>query len=843
MDNKVSRFFYYTLLLLILPSTLLAQVESFQLRDIKLEGLQRVSSASVYSVIKLRQGDLVNQYAITEAIRDIFETGLFKDVVAATLDNHDLIFTLYERASISNLELEGNKALKSEDLLKSLSENGVTEGNIYNPVVIRGIESALEREYVSQGHYTAAVDVELEYLPRNRVKVKILVDEGKKTLIRRIQIIGNKSFSNSQLVETFELQRAGKFAAFSKRNKYSRTKLEGDIEKLESFYLDKGYLNFKIDSTQVSISPDKRSIFITIHITEGEVYQIGDIELLGDLKIPEERLRNVVFIDKGDRFSQAKLTLIETWINQLHANFGYTFSEVEIRKRQKEIEDNGNTESAAVVDIDFFIKPGSRTYVRRIEFRGNIKTTDDVLRREMRQFEAAPASNGKIDIGKVRLERLVNFETVEMEQVPVPGTDDQIDVIYSVKEQNSGSVSGSIGYSDLYGLIIQADLSERNFLGTGKSVGLNLTKNNYSDVFSINYSNPFFTLNGINSGISLSARQVDYSKINISTYSTNSIGLNFNLGYPIGETQRLSMNLGVEQADIKVGAFAPEEVRYLTDDNVIFNSLSSSIYWQQVALNRGLLPTGGYQQSLSLFATLPISDLNYYRINYSGQIFVPVKNAWVIRFKNDIGFGDAYGNRTDKLPFFQNFYGGGFGSVRGFEGNTLGPRETPAVVESTTVVRDENNNIIVNENGTELNFPSYTYNAAYSARPIGGNVRFTGSVELILGFAFLRNNRALQSSLFFDYGNIFDTQCGNYPERTLANGATVPVRIQEYCYRPSIAELRYSSGISFSWISALGPMSFSFGETLNKSTRSFNGEYNIVPEESKFFQFRIGGVF
>ena len=837
------------LVAVVFSKSVIADDSSFILEDIKIEGLQRVSSASVFSAINLTTGQQINQYQIASNIRSIFALGLFDQVTASVLNGNILVFKVEERPSISELEIEGNKALKTEDLLKSLSENGISEGNIYNPVVINGVKSALEREYVSQGHYTSSVEAELEYLPRNRVRVKILVDEGKKTVIRRINIIGNKIFNDEELLKVFELRKAGFFAAFSKKNKYSKAKLEEDLENLESFYLDKGYLEFAVNSVQVSISPDKKSIYISIHINEGQVFTVGNVELLGDLKIPEARLKALIFIKEGERFSQFKLTTIEDWINQLHSNAGYSFSEVNIVKRPRttktidsEIDDNnGSTTTTNIVDIDFLIDPGSRTYVRRIEFKGNIKTKDEVLRREILQYEAAPASKNKIEYSKTKLERLVNFSTVSMEEIPVAGTDDQIDVIYAVEEQSSGSISGSIGYSDLYKTTLQASLGEQNFLGTGNAVSFNVSRSSFQESVSLSYSNPFLTLDGINSSVSLVSQQSDYASFNLSRFATNSLGLNFNIGYPIGNTQRIQYGLNANRLEILVGAFAPEEITLITDSDVTFDSLNGSLYWRQSALNRGLLATGGYSQSLGVDFSLPFSELKYYKLNYSTQFFLPIKDDWVVKFRNDFGYGDGYGE-TSRLPFFKNFYAGGFGTVRGFEGNSLGPRETPGVTESVSPAFDENGNVITDELGNRLNFSSYTYTSNY-ARVIGGNIKITGTVELLLGFGFLSSNRTLQASLFFDYGNIFDTYCGNYPERVLDNGAIVPVRHQEHCYRPTIKEFRYSAGLGLSWISPLGPMSFSFGETFNENTRTANGRYSIQPEDSKFFQFTVGRLF
>lgn len=831
--------YIFLLLALFFVGELIGQQQALRLADIRLNGLQRVSEGSVLSVITLNKGDFLEQHTIAQNIRNIFELELFDQVTASILDGNILIFNISERPSISSLELEGNKALKSEDLLKSLSENGIAEGNIYNPIVINGVNSALEREYVTQGHYNSSVKTELKYLTRNRVKVKILIDEGKKTVIRRINIIGNKVFDDKELLKQFELRKAGFFAAFSKRNKYSKSALESDLEKLESFYLDKGYLEFKVDSVEVSISNDKKHIYISVHITEGEVFQIGKVELVGDFKVPEERLRPLIIVKEGEQFSQAKLTSIKDWINQLHSNLGYLFSEVEIIKRPRENEDGDVIDK--LVDIDFLIKPGNRTYVRRIEFKGNTKTKDEVLRRQVLQYEAAPASKDQIEYSQTRLERLVNFESVTKEELPVAGSDSEIDIIYTVKEQNSGSVSGSIGHSDLYQTVIEVSLSEQNFLGTGNAVVFSLSKNIFSERLALSYSNPFFTLDGINSSISISANRNDYSRINISSYQTDSAALDFNIGYPIGNTQRINYGLRFNQLLLKVGPYAPEEIVRLSNGDKNYSNIEPSIYWQQSALNRGLFATGGFAQSLGVNFSLPFSELTYYRLNYSSQFFLPIKNDWVLKFRNNLGYGDGYDD-TDRLPFFHNFYAGGFGSIRGFEGNTLGPRVTPVVVETTRQAIDENGFIITDDANNVLPFPSYTYNSNY-ARPIGGNVRITGTAELLLGFSFLTSNRSIQSSLFLDYGNIFDTNCGFYPETTLANGARVPIREQENCHEPSINEFRYSVGIGFNWLSALGPMSFSVGNTFNQNLQNSNGQYSFEPERSKFFQFTVGRFF
>ena len=472
----------------------------FKVSDIRIEGLQRVSVGTVFSALPISVGDSVDQLSIRDASRSVFSTGFFTDIAIAQ-ENEVLVVMLTERPAISEINLEGNKAIQSEQLLEALSDNGLSEGQIFRQSILDGMAQELQRQYVSQGRYGAVVISNVEELPRNRVAINIEIDEGTVAKIRHINIIGNNSFSEKELREGFEQNETGFWSWLSSNDKYSREKLTGDIEALETWYLDRGYLAFEIKNTQVSVSPDKESVYITITIDEGETFTISDVELSGELKLSESVIRSMILVRKGMRFSQALMTTSSELITRRLGNEGYTFAKVE---GYPELNKEDNT-----AKVTFVLMPGMRAYVRRIEFRGNTKTQDDVLRREMRQMEGSSASNALIDLSKVRLERLGYFKGVEVETIPVAGVNDQIDVVYTVEEQPSGSVGASIGYAQGYGMVIGANLSENNFLGTGKKVTVAVNRSTYRNSLNLSFTEPYFTVDGVSVGYSIFARETD----------------------------------------------------------------------------------------------------------------------------------------------------------------------------------------------------------------------------------------------------------------------------------------------------------------------------------------------
>lgn len=756
---------------------------AFTVTDIRVEGLQRVSPGTVFGAMPINIGDDVTELDLRSVVRELFKTGSFDDVKVGR-DGNVLVIVVEERPAIESIEIDGNKAIKTEALLDGLAQSGLAEGEIFKKVTLEHIRADLERQYVSQGRYGARIETEVEELPRNRVAINIDVTEGSVSGIRHINIVGNSVFSNEELREALELQLPSLFSFYTKDNQYSREKLTGDLETLESWYLDRGYLNFAIDSTQVSISPDKKDVYITINVIEGEQFKVSDVEIAGELHdLPEQSIRNLILVQPGQVFSRDLMTTSEERIERALGNAGYTFASATGQPAPDE-EDN-------MVTVKFFVDAGNRAYVRRINFRGNTVTEDEVLRREMRQMEGGWASTAFIDRSKVRLERLGFFKEVNVETPEVPGTEDQIDVEFSVEEAASRSISATIGYAENTGLILGANYQDNNVLGTGNSINLGINHSSFQTSYSLSFFDPYFTVDGVSRGYSLYFRSSDFQALNVSRFSTDAFGGSVNFGYPISEISRIGFSVGYENTKIKAGAIvqpAQEISQFLAREGNQFDLVSLTATYSMSALNRGLLPTAGRSQQVSFEMTVPGSELEFYRLQYNGQIFFPLSRALSLRFRTDLGYGDAYGN-TRTYPFYKHFFAGGFGSVRGYENSSLGPRATPAP-----------------------NSPLFRLD------PIGGNVLIEGSAELIFPLPFVEDQRQLRSVFFVDAGNVFNTDC---PEISIV------------CHGVDDGELRYSAGFAVTWITGLAPLSFSLSYPLNDKPG----------DESKAFQFELGGVF
>ena len=755
--------------------------EVFQVDDIRIEGLQRVSAGTVFAALPVSVGDLIDEPVVREATRSLFRTGYFSDVVMVR-ENGVLVIGLEERPAVTEINLDGNKAIETEQLIDALRDNGLAEGQIFRQVILEGMVQELQRQYVAQGRYGALVKTEVKELPRNRVAVNIDIDEGDVAKIRHINIVGNSDFTEETLLDEFEQNSTGWLSWISSNDKYAREKLAGDIETLESWYLDRGYLQFAVVSTQVSISPNKESVYITININEGDIFTVSDIELSGELKIPEAQIRAMVLLTEGSTFSQALMTTSKEFIARRLGNEGYTFAEIEGYPELNE--------EAKTAKITFVVKPGMRAYVRRIEFRGNTKTADNVLRREMRQMEGGSANNALIESSKVMLERLGFFKEVRVENVPVAGTNDLLDVIYTVEEQPSGSVGASVGYSQGYGLILGANLSENNFFGTGKQVGVGLNKSKYQTSINFSYTEPYFTVDGVSVGYSVFARETDYGEYNVSSFSTDTYGASVNWSYPVTDIQRIGFGFTYENLEISSGTYDSKEIsEFVTENGTSFDVVSGNVNWVQSTLNRGVFATRGTMQRISADLALPGSGLEYYKITYKAQHLRGLYGPLTLKLRADFGYGESYGGTTT-MPFFKNFYGGGFGSVRGFKKNTLGPQDTPP---SGLAFYDDPD-------------------------PIGGNVQVEMGAEVLFPLPFLKDQRSVQSSLFLDVGNIFNTKCGE---------------TQVNCFKPDVGELRYSVGLGATWLSGFGPITFSIAKPLNSNDF----------DETEVFQFSLGNQF
>ncbi|NRA42630.1 MAG: outer membrane protein assembly factor BamA [Pseudomonadales bacterium] len=828
-----------------------------QVGDIRLEGLQRVSPASVFANLPFTIQQSVNALQIQRSISALFKTGNFDDI-AVSLDGDVIVFQLQERPAIAEINIEGNKQLKTEDLLAGLARSGLTQGQVFKRETLEQIRLELQRQYTSQGRYDADITANVIELPQNRINLNIDVYEGSTAEIKHLNIVGNQRFSTEELLDMLELRDSDDTWWWSSKDKYSRERLRADIEKLESFYRDQGYLNFRVASTQVALGPYKDEVFVTINVEEGDIYTISEIKLSGELTISEDIIRRIILLRPGGIYSQSRITSSQELISRLLGAEGYAFASV--RHYPK-----ANAEDKTV-ELTFFVDPGQRTYVRRVEFRGNTGTQDEVLRREMRQMEAAPASAQKIEQSKVNLQRLGFFKTVESEMIKVPGEEDLVDVVFTVEEQPSGSVGASIGYSDSGGLVLSANLSQKNFLGSGNKVSFGVSKNDYQISYNFNYTNPYYTVDGVSRGFGLFFKETDFDKLGVAEFSTNTYGATLNYGYPINETTRLGFGFGYANILIETGPFASQEVissprpdndidfyqqvelvngeiidvdpalreifaleasgidPYIPFDQGFidrngdeYDSFTVNLSWSQSELNRGFMPTDGFSHNFTIESGLPETDLEYWKAIYRGQYFINIKPELAIRLHGRLGIGGGYGDTTE-LPFFENFYAGGFGSVRGYERSSLGPKGTPSEGYLTGAGRDAFNNLK----------PTYYYDEVankFVAQPltrqdtIGGNMLVESGVELIFPLWFIKDRRSLRTVLFIDSGNVFDTDCGI---------------LQETCYDISeLDQLRASYGLGLTWVSALGPLTFSLSEPFN----------NTSSDDTKFFQFSIGTGF
>ena len=774
---------------MLLPAAVWAQ--AFTISDIRLQGLQRVSAGTVFNILPVQVGDSVDEVAVRQLIRLLFSSGYFDDIRMAR-DDDVLVVSVVERPAIESIEIEGNKAIKTEALLEGLTQQGLSEGEIFKQATLERVSLELERQYVSQGRYGASIETNIEELPRNRVDISIDIEEGKTSGIRHINVVGATIFPELELLDEMELQHPGLFSFFRNNDKYNREKLTGDLEKLESYYKDRGYVEFEISSTQVSVTPDKRQVYISMNVQEGDKYTIDEVNLLGELNdVKPEDLRALMLVEPGQVFSQAWLTATEERLEAALGNAGYTFASAGGIPRVKE---------GGQVSVDVVVDAGKRAYVRRVSFAGNRVTQDEVMRRELRQMEGGWASTAQIDLSKLRMERLGYFQEVNVETPEVPGTDDQIDVDFTVQEQPSGSISATLGYSQGWGLVVGANYQENNVLGTGNSLGLGLSWSKYQKSANFNYFNPYYTLDGISRGYNAYFRRLDWDERNIARYSTDAFGVGVNFGFPIGETQRINFGGSVEQTSLTEGRFPALEISEFLDKNGDdFLNFKANLSWIGSTLNRGLFPTRGRSQTLALQASVPGSDLEFWKVTYRGEQYFPFFAGLTLRFRTELGYGGGYGN-TEGLPFYEHFFAGGFGSIRGFEQSTLGPRTT---------------NPMTDIDGNPIPEGFFRRGRARDGDPFGGNMLVEGSLELILTLPFVEKNRQFRPVIFVDAGNVFNTNCPD---------------VSRNCFGFDVKEFRYSVGFGITWLTAMGPMTFGIAKAFNTSEI----------DEKESFQFELG---
>ena len=770
--------FIFLILLFISPFSI-TQQDSWVLDDIRITGLQRVSAGSVFAVMPVSIGDVINDENYKEIATSIFETGKFDDIKLGR-EGNALLINLEERPTIDEILIEGNKAIKTDALLDGLKKSGIFVGALYKRAIFESLNVELERQYSSQGKYSAEVEVLSENLPKNRIKLSVNIDEGVSASLKVINIVGNKKFSDEDILKEFKLKEKNWLSVFSRGSGYSKENLKGDLETLESLYKNNGFLKFEILSTMVSISENKKDIFLTITLNEGNIYKVKDVSLAGDLDIDELILESLLNIPTNEIYMESFVKFSEDRIKGLLESIGYTNAEVSTSREINEDEKS--------VSLTLFVDKGQRTMVNRISFQGNERTHDVVLRREMRQMEKSWASNDLMEISKLRLDRLGFFKNVEYEKKSVPGSPDEVDVIFTVEEQYSGSIGGSLGYG-AYGFSLGANYSEKNAFGTGNTVSVGISYSEWRQDISFNFFDPYFTIDGLGLGYGAYLRKTDYGNFNIASYNTDSYGGSVNFQLPITEIEQLGLSLQVDNTQLKSNVFSSRQlIDFYNSEGFDFNTYSGQVSWSRVTLDRGLFPTNGTRNSISLSLTLPGSNINYGRFSHDFKIFRPLPLGLVFAYKSRIGALFTYGD-TQTAPPYQHFYAGGMRSVRGFKQNYLGPKAV--------------------------------YNAGYGPsrpRPIGGPYSLSGGFDLIVPLDFVPDPRSVRASVFIDYGNVFSEGCRSY---------------EVNCYEFDLSEIRYSVGLGFTWVTALGPLSFAIASVFNDS-----------PEDrTESFQFEIGTQF
>jgi len=800
-------------------------LDPFVISDIRVEGLQRISEGTVFNYLPLDANELLTAAKARQAIRSLFRTGFFNSIDLAR-EGDILVINIQERPAIAKISLSGNKAIKDEDMFPVLADIGLQEGEVFQPQSLDRIKQELVRQYFSQGRYAVSVESRVVELDRNRVRISITIKEGDTAEIKHINIVGNTLFTDKEIKKGFESKIPPVWKIWSKDDQYSREKLSGDLEKIRSYYQDRGYIDANVESTQVSISPDKQDIYLTANIIEGEQYSIEAVQVTGDLVIEEATLRRLIMTQENDIFSRKKMEQSVENITAILANIGYAFANVNpIPQIDRE---------NRLVTINFFVDPGKRVYVRQITFVGNSGTKDEVLRREMRQFEGGWFSQAAVDRSRIRLQRLTYFESVNIETPAVPGTDDQIDVIVTVMERAAGSFSVGLGYSQVQGLIASLSIQQDNFLGSGKRVGLSLSHSSIISSFSLSYDNPYWSEDGVSRGFYMRYQEFDQAGANISTFTSTEAAGGVNFGLPLTEVDYVRAGLGIRQTDLNIGAYV-REVEFVDPDdpdNILCNDLNNNgicpeeyfvpnpfdplsksldhngdgmiddnerdfrtydftLAWSRDTRNHFLNPTRGSSQRVTVETSLPGSTRQFYKLFYRGAKYIPIWGDLVFSVHGDVGYGDATPvditippgfvrdcldeevmSLDTGLPFYEHFYGGGVRDIRGFEDNTLGPKDT-------------------------------------ACRAVGGDLKVSGGLEVAIPTPFTKGGGS-RIALFFDVGNVYEN-------------------LDKF----DASLFRASAGISVTWQAPIGPIIMNYAFPI----KEFHGD------RTESLQFSFGTTF
>ena len=744
--------------------------DSFKVKELRVEGLERISLGTVYNYLPVKVGDLMDEQLSSAAIHALFKTGFFRDVVLER-EGDTLVVFVAERPAIASIEIEGNADIPTDQLTEQLNLLGFSQGRVFDRAMLDKVKQELERQYLARGKYNVRIRSTTTPLERNRVAVKLDIAEGEVASIHHLNIVGNHAFSEDELLDKFLLGTEGGW--FSDKDQYSKQKLAADLETLRSYYMDKGYINFDVLSTQVSITPDKRHVYITINISEGEKYTVREVQIQGETLVPREQLAELITIQSGDVFSRKEVTESTQRISDALGNLGYAFANInpipDVDKEKRE------------VTLTYFVDPGKRVYVRRINLSGNIRTDDEVLRREMRQMEGAWISTSKVERSRTRLNRLGYFDDVSVKTPTVPGTQDQVDLDMNVAEHTTfGSFNFGLGYGDAQGVLVNASIDWQNFMGSGKKFSINFDNSEVNRTYSFNFTDPYSTVDGVSRTVSMFYRETDSGAANTSDYTTDSYGAALRYGVPVSEYDTVRYGLSYEHTRLNTDSLTSTEVLDFcsdaaTPDNCQFDTYSIESGWTRDTRNRAVFPDKGGVLSLTGELAVPVDDssLSFYKLRLNKQHYFPLTKSLTYSIEGEAAYADVYGDNTILAPF-ERYYAGGIRSVRGFRGNSL---------TSTDGTRDDNND------------------------PLGGNARLLGKMELVFPPPWELDSKSMRFMAFIDVGNVYNTDEG-----------------------VDLDQLRYSTGLSMAWMTPVGPLTFSYARPLNDKEN----------DEIERFQFTLG---
>ena len=812
--------------LLSLSSIASANDQNFKVEDIQVNGLQRVALGAALTNVPFSVGDTVSEFIVSKSIKNLYKSGLFADIKAYR-DGNVVIFKVTERPTINEIEFDGNSDIKDEQLQQSLNESNIRIGESLDRTILTSVETGLTDFYHSVGKYNASVEAKVTYLPRNRVSLKFEFEEGEAAKLKQINLVGNKVFSDEELLSKIESKFDLDWWEFMSNDRYQKQALQGDIETIRDYYLARGYLKFDIESTQVSLDPNKESVYVTLNVDEGEPYTVTGFEIVGDALGQEDFLMKLIPIRLNELYNGDVVTYTEEMITKYLARFGYANAKVttipEINEETKEVE------------LTIRVEPGMRVYVNRVSFEGNFKTSDEVLRREIRQFEGALLSNDLLELSKSLIQRLQYIENVDFEVRDLPGSPDEVDVVFKIKEQASGSFQAGVSYGDYTGLAFNASVQQENFLGTGNSIGLSLNTWKAQQTIAINYTDNYFTDDGIALGGQISYSSYDASKVSSSTYSQKRVALGPTLSWPISQNNRIS--IGVSYNDLELSDLDSYEqtkafIEPFIDPNnpdakFNFSNVQGSIGFQHNSLNRGMFPTAGMSHMVNLRATVPGSEVQYFKVSYKTKMYFPLSNdhKWSFLTRFELNYGNGYGKvdgNEQTLPFWENLQQRST-DLRGFDTNTVGPRGVSR--DKTTITGGPNSlggtsSVVLGEEFDTLRV---------TTRARGGNASFFGGFELITPTPFLSDDfsNSVRTSVFVDVGNVWDTEFDydRYQDLRVTSG-----RLADFS---DPGRYRSSAGISVQWISPMGPMVFSWSRPM----KEYEGDSH------EFFSFNIGTTF